>query len=208
MKKNQTIDFQSASRLATLISRSFAEDFFRLLVVYEDISASESASLLDLHIKTAQDFLEGLVEEGIAERREVSQGKRPHYRYKLINTEIKIKLHLNQLAEKFSVEEYKYLKIREKKNSRAIFTTGSGSNMISSITLIIGEGRKKKERKINITDRQGKFLFYLPFPNSKPEKIQSIFKKSGLEKKYLAEIFDIIDVLVEFDVIEALTIEN
>jgi len=204
MKKKQTIDFQSVSRLATLISRSFAEDFFRLLTVYEDISASESASLLDLHIKTAQDFLEGLVAEGIAEKKEVSQGKRPHYRYKLINTEINLKLNLNQFLEKTSLVEYKYLKIREKRNSRTIFTTGSGTDMISSITLITGEGRKKKERKINITDRQGKFLFYLPFPTSKHEEIKHIYKKSGLDRKFMPEILDLVDILLDFKVIEAL----
>ena len=204
MTKNSKMDFQSASRLATLISRSFAEDFFRLLVIYEDISASESASILDLHIKTAQDFLEGLVAEGVIERREVSQGKRPHNRYKMLDPRIEIKVNLKDIPDKPSSLNYSDLEIRERKNNRAVFTSGSGIDMISSITLITGEGRKKKEHKINITDRQGKFLFYLPFPNSKHEKIQHIYKKSGLDRKFLPEILDLIDILIDYKVIETL----
>ncbi len=203
MTKQQSMDYKSASRLATLISRSFAEEFFRLLMVYADISASESASLLDLHIKTAQDFLEGLTAERIIERKEVSQGKRPHYRYKLKDPKINIHINLHDILDKTNDRKYLNLEIRERKNNRAVFTISAGSDMISSITLITGEGRKKKERKINITDRQGRFLFYLPFPNSKHEKIQSIYEKSRLDRKYLPEIIDIIDVLIGFKVIEA-----
>lgn len=204
MTKKSSMDFQSASRLATLISRSFAEDFFRLLVIYEDISASESASILDLHIKTAQDFLEGLVSEGVVERKEVSQGKRPHYRYKMVDPKIDIRVNLNEIPKKEIVEDYRDLEIREMKNNRAVFTSGSGTDMISSITLITGEGRKKKERKINITDRQGKFLFYLPFPTSKHEKIKHIYKKSDLDRKFMSEILDLVDILLDYKVIEAL----
>lgn len=204
MTKNNKMDFQSASRLASLISKSFAEEFFRLLVIYEDISSSESASILDLHIKTAQDFLEGLVSEGVVERKEVSQGKRPHYRYKMIDPKIDIRVNLKEIPKKEIVEDFKDLEIREKKNNRAVFTSGSGTDMISSITLITGEGRRKKERKINITDRQGKFLFYLPFPTSKHEGIKHIYKKSGLDRKFMPEILDLVDILLGCKVIEAL----
>ncbi len=62
------MDFKTAAQLGTYLSKDYAREFFRLLVSYQDISASEAASRLGLHIKTAQDFLEGLTGIGILRR--------------------------------------------------------------------------------------------------------------------------------------------
>jgi hypothetical protein len=58
------MEFQEASKLSSFLAKDYAEAFFRLLVNYQDISASEAASRLNLHIRTAQDFLEGLTNLG------------------------------------------------------------------------------------------------------------------------------------------------
>ena len=65
------MDFKTVSRIATLLSKSFAEEMLKLLLIYQDISASQAASRLDLHIKTAQDFLDQLHELGIVDKTEV-----------------------------------------------------------------------------------------------------------------------------------------
>ena len=49
---------EEASKFGTYISKSFTKDMFRLLMNYRDISASEAASRLGIHIQTVQDFLE------------------------------------------------------------------------------------------------------------------------------------------------------
>ncbi len=54
------MDFGAARKLGACLSRDYAEGMFRLLVNYQDISASEAASRLGLHIRTAQDFLDTL----------------------------------------------------------------------------------------------------------------------------------------------------
>ena len=71
------MDFRTAARLGSLLAKDYAEDVFDLLVNYRAISASEVAARLTLHIKTAQDFLEGLTELGILSKDEVLEGKRP-----------------------------------------------------------------------------------------------------------------------------------
>ena len=48
------MNFDTARRLGACLSRDYAGDLFRLLVNYRDISASEAASRLNLHIRTAQ----------------------------------------------------------------------------------------------------------------------------------------------------------
>ena len=77
------MDFKTAARLGTYISKDYAEDVLRLLVNYTDISASEAASRLNLHIRTVQDFLEAMESLGIVKKEEVSEGKRPYFRYSL-----------------------------------------------------------------------------------------------------------------------------
>ena len=52
------MEYEKAARLGALLAKDYAEDLFKLLVNYQNISASEAASRLSLHIRTAQDFLD------------------------------------------------------------------------------------------------------------------------------------------------------
>lgn len=196
------MDFNQASNIASLLAKSFSKDFLRLLVTHKDISASEAASRLDLHIRTAQDFLEGLFSEGIVTRNEVIEGKRPYFRYSLLQRNIKIDLNLDEIHNYDPENSIKDHKIREKKNNGAIFSTPNNQDFISSITLFTGEGRRRKERKISLTKTQGRFLFHLPFPNSDHLGISGIMKKAGLQEDTLFEILDLIEELIHFGIIE------
>ena len=84
------MNYENAARLGAILSKDYAEDFFRLLVNYQDISASEAASRLSLHIRTAQDFLENLTELEVVKKTEVFEKKRPYFRYTLVQTKLKI----------------------------------------------------------------------------------------------------------------------
>ena len=67
------MDFKTAAKFGAYFSKDYAEEIFRLLVNYKDISASEAASRLNLHIQTAQDFLEAMTSLGIFSKKEVYQ---------------------------------------------------------------------------------------------------------------------------------------
>lgn len=197
------MDFQSLSKLASLLSKSFAKEFFRLLMTYKTISASESASRLNLHIKTAQDFLEGLEASGIVSKEEVVEKKRPYFRYTLIQEKIKIEFDLNRLIEKDKkTTDLDFIKIKEKKNANCVFKTSPKTGALSMVIFYSGEGRNRQERKINLTDNQGKFLFYLPFPTEEPQSIQSLFEKSNIDKSFQEEVLDIVYYLSEHGIIE------
>ncbi len=196
------MDFKTVTRISSLLSKSFAAEFMRLLVTYRDISASEAASRLNLHIKTAQDFLEELAALDIAEKKEVFERKRPYFRYTLKQTTLNIEVDFTAL---YNPEEETSLlenKIREKKNTGALFSTASSGSFFSAITIFTGEGRKRKERKISLTVSQGKFLYYLPFPNAAFETIKQVIKEAGVDNSFIPEILDIVKVLKTFDVIE------
>ncbi len=155
------MDFQTAARYASLLTKSYAEEIFALLVNYQAISASEVATRLDLHIKTAQDFLESLAELNVVSKEEVLEKKRPYYRYILQQDRIVIDIDLNQVKREPSPKRLSML-IREKENAGARFAVARSDDYITSVTIWTGNGRERAERKVKLTTLQGKFLFTCP----------------------------------------------
>jgi len=197
------VDFKQASKLGSCLSKDYAEDLFRLLVNYESISASEAASRLDIHIKTTQDYLEDLYSLEIVEKEEVYEGKRPYFRYRLKAREISMVIDLTALNLKEEISDSRLkVRIREMKNAKARFTTSRSNDYISNVVIWMGEGRDRTERKINLSIPQGRFLFHLPFPTAEPLSIMAIIKLAGIESVYIPEILDIVQLFIDFEVIE------
>lgn len=194
-------DFKTAATLGTYLAKDYAEDFFGLLVNYQDISASEAASRLGLHIQTAQDFLEALASLDILTKEEVYEKKRPYNRYTLNKQHISLDIDLTQIKRE-QPEGEQERRIREKRNSGANFTTARGNQSISSVTIWTGNGRDQKERKINLTQPQGRFLFHLPFPNAQPLSIAHIMKAADIDASFSPEILDLVELLEQYGVIE------
>ena len=199
-------DFTTAATLGAFLSKPYAEQVFELLANYRDLSASEVASRIRLHIRTAQDFLEGLAELDILKKTEVYEKKRPYYRYSLITDTIEFSLDLTKFKhEKAIKENEKY--IREANNTAARFITSRSDSYISSVVVWSGNGREQEERKINLTMPQGKFLYHLPFPNAPTKPISEIMEASEIEESLLPEIIDLVDLLISLNVLEEEQIE-
>lgn len=197
------MNFKEAAKLGSCLSKDYAEDLFRLLARYESISASEAASRLELHIKTAQDILEDLYSLKILDREEVYEGKRPYFRYRIIINEILIKIDLNELIiDDEAADSRLRIRIRERKNAGARFTTSRSNDYISNVVIWNGEGRSRTERKINLSIPQGRFLFHLPFPTAAPLSVSAIIEKARIDTANIPEIIDIVQVLIDFNVIE------
>ena len=196
------MDFKTASQLGSLISKDYAENFFKLLVIYQDISASEAASRLNLHISTAQDFLEGLNSQGIVSKKEVLEKKRPYFRYSLKKKALTITIDFAALYDKQAHQDRLKWPIREKKNSGAIFKKFSKSDYISAVHFFTGKGRTRIEKKINLTRNQGNFLLYLPFPTEPFLSVADIIKKAKIKESNVPEVLDIIAALLKHKIIE------
>ena len=194
------MDFKTASQLSSYIAKDYAEDFFGLLVNYQDISASEAASRLGLHIRTAQDFLDGLAELDILHKEEVYEKKRPYFRYSLKTQRISIEVDLASIQKEQTPEDLNR-RIREKANTGANFSLARGGEYISHVSFWTGDGRDRKEHKISLTTPQGKFLYQLPFPNTDFLEIAEIMKKAGVDDNYIPEILDIVDLLLKYGII-------
>jgi hypothetical protein len=120
----------------------------------------------------------------------------------LIKSKICIETDFSTLYDISGEKEKLKWKIREKNNAPIVFTPAASGQKISSVTIITGEGRKRKERKISVTEAQGKFLFYLPFPTEPHQDISTILEKAGLEKTCIPEILDILELLKKNKVID------
>lgn len=196
------MDFRTATQYASLLSKGYAEDVFTLLVNYQAISASEVATRLNLHIKTAQDFLESLEQLGIVSKEEVLEKKRPYYRYILQKSHILIDIDLMQVKQEPSHNSLS-LPVREKENAGARFTVARSDDYITSVTIWTGEGRDREERKIKLTTPQGQFLYHLPFPKAIPLTISQIMHKAGVDESLAPEILDLVQLLEKYTVIES-----
>lgn len=198
------MDFKEAAKLGSCLSKDYAEDMFRLLATYESISSSEAASRLNIHIKTTQDFLEDLYTLQIIGREEVYEGKRPYFRYRLKVKELLFKVDLTKLNLKGEIADSRFkMRIREMKNAGVRFTTSRSNDYISNVVIWMGEGRNRAERKINLSIPQGKFLFYLPFPTALPLSIEEIMKSAAVDIINFPEIIDIVQLLIDYGVIES-----
>ena len=197
------MDFASAAKYASLLSKDYAEAIFKLLVNYQAISASEVATRLNLHIKTAQDFLESLEQLGVLSKEEVLEKKRPYYRYVLKQTRLVIDIDLMQVKKEPSQNSLAE-RIREKENAGARFSVARSEDYITSVTIWTGNGREREERKIKLTPPQGRFLYHLPFPKAEPLTVDEIMQKANIDQSLAPEIIDLVQLLEKYNVIETL----
>ena len=195
------MDFKNAAILGTYISKDYAEDFFKLLVNYHDISASEAASRLGLHIQTAQDFLDAMASLDILEKVEVYEKKRPYFRYSLQTQRIQMEIDLTKIEKKRSAGDLDRY-IREKAYAGANFVLSREGKTISHVVAWSGSERDRKEHRISLTRSQGMFLYNLPFPNAEFLSIAEIMEKADVGTDLAPEILDIVELLVKYGVIE------
>jgi hypothetical protein len=170
--------------------------------MYQDVSASEAASRLGLHINTVQEFLEAMYESGYAQRQEVYEKKRPYFRYKLESEILKIEINLPALFGENKQSDATGLKIREKTNSFATFNRAKNNLYFSSVVIFVGTGRDRKDKRISLTNAQGAFLYNLPFPDAPFQTIAWIMKQAAIAPENMPEIMDIVNLLIEYEVIE------
>ena len=195
------MDFRKAAAISNFLSKDYAESIFKLLLAYQDISASEAASRLNLHIRTVQDFLETMATHEIIDREEVYEKKRPYNRYKLKKKKIEIVIDLDSAIESNLGSSTDY-KIKESRNTKAKFSTARNGEYFSSVSIWDGKGRIAKERKINLTKAQGRFLYFLPFPDAIPQTIEEIMNSGDVDPQNKSEIVDIVEELRKMKVIQ------
>lgn len=197
-------DFVSAARLGSCLAKAYAPDMFRLLATYRSLSASEAASRLDLHVQTAQTFLETLTSLGVLDKHESTDKTRPYFRYTLKVSRVTLEVDFSTLSRPGPPSSLSRL-IRERRSSGARFVPARGRNAISTVVAWVGTGRDRQERRINLTQAQGAFLFLLPFPSDEPRSVSDLLRDAAIDDAHTREVLDLIERLDSFGAIEART---
>ncbi|WP_319591297.1 hypothetical protein [uncultured Draconibacterium sp.] len=198
------MNFENAARFGTYISKNYSKDIFRLLNNYRDISASEAASRLGMHIQTVQDFMEAMADLGILSKKEVTERKRPYFRYTLEKQKIAFEIDLLEELGNAGESILEQSKIREKRNAGVRFSMARSGQYFSNLAIWVGKGRERSEKKINLTTAQGKFLYNLPFPDGEHLSLEEIRVKAGVEPEHMPEIKDLVEDLIQYKVIEVI----
>ncbi|MFH1198087.1 MAG: hypothetical protein V1720_20465 [bacterium] len=195
-------DFEKIKLFGSYISKEYSKELLRLLYLYKDISASEAASRVGMHIKTVQEFFDALSEVGLLDKKEAYEGKRPYFRYTLKSDNMKIQFNIAGLIADTDNHFGKELSVRERKNANVKFSIARNKLFFSGVSIWTGKGRDTVEKKISLTIPQGKFLFNLPFPNADFTSIHEIMRKAEVPDEHESEIIDIVKLLIEYKVIE------
>jgi len=95
-------------------------------------------------------------------------------------------------------------KIRETRNAGVRFSLALNGQYFSNLSIWVGKGRERSEKKINLTIAQGKFLYNLPFPDGEHLSLEEIRVKAGVEPEHLPEIKDLVEDLIQYKVIEVI----
>jgi transposase len=199
------MNFEQIKIFGTFISKDYSVDLLNLLLDYKSISSSEAASRIGLHIKTVQEFFEGMTEAGILEKEEVFEKKRPYFRYALKSRKFVFEFDFSTLQlDRKKNTSLSEMKIKEKRNSGLTFTAARDGDYLSSCSVMLGKGRDRKEKKINLTKSQGAFLYKLPFPDADPVKVNILIEEAGISKEYEQEIMNIVEYLNDLNAIELL----
>ncbi len=195
------MNLENAIDLCGYLGRDYSEDFFRLLVNYHDISATEAASWLGIQASAAGEFLDGLTRQGVVEKSTHAQGKADHSRYRLLQREIQLSIDLSS----------KYLcdlaigvdrSVRRRDSASSEFVLAKSGDRYLSVTIWKGMGRGRVKREIWLTPAQGNFLFYLPISQSDPVTIEEVMQRAEVGGEHETEILLIVDELAQMRVIE------
>lgn len=196
-------DFARAAELGSCLAKPYAAELFRLLASYRSLSASETADRLDLHVQTAQSFLETLAKLGIVDKVEATDKTRPYFRYSLKVQRVSIDLDFSSMGRWRAASDSLERVVRERRSAGARFVVPRGRTMVSSVVVWIGTGRDREERRLSLTQIQGAFLFRLPRPTEEPRQVAAIMADAGLDDSATHEILDLVDRLESIGVVEA-----
>ncbi|UCF07688.1 MAG: hypothetical protein JSW28_08610 [Thermoplasmata archaeon] len=172
------------------------------------VSASEAAREMGVHIATAQSYLESMKENKIIKAR-VRQGKSKLVEYSLHDKQMQVDLNLEKImSQKCEIARNKakdYF-VREKKKARVTYRWDEEQRKILEINFMEKSkafGRIGVSRTLQLSDVEGKFLWFLPQSTEKPKNVLKIAEKAELKRpEDLIQIIDLLEFLAEEKIIE------
>ena len=170
-------------------------------------TASEVAGVLGIHIATAQKYLEASEKAGILVSRDRPSKPRTAKEYSLVSPRISIEIDIEALAGAVEgagggTPDLGEIMVREKARSDVAYEWDDAGQRITAILFFRKGMRRRMERKVVLSQEEGRFLWNVPFQSESFRSVAEIMKNAGLE----GSSFRIMEMVRKFESLEIIIV--
>lgn len=177
-----------------LIKVIASEHFFDVMEYLQknpNTNASTIARALNIHIVTVQKILDTMDKYGLVQVGEKRGIGRPSKTYTYRGG--KLQIDLDRMLKEYGM---RYKKVRDRGTIDVSYSYDLDKEIVNAI--VIGG---KRGKKIRLDEKDGRFLWLVPPPDSKGEKIETLAIKAGLP---IVDAIRLIHEFIELNVLEVI----
>lgn len=183
-------------RLAQALGRPFAGEILASLYEKPYQSASDIARVLDIHVATAQKYLQELKECGVLGTRPRKGVSRPTEEYWVASPRISIDIDFDRLTTREDAEaRANQMFVREASGSTAVFESDPKGERITEVLLLEDGERRRIATRMPLGEAEGRFLYQVPPSGQAARSVLDIATRANLPKTSLADCLDLCERL-------------
>jgi hypothetical protein len=170
-------------RVAALLAREKTGEILARLRSRPYLAASELARLEDIHVATAQRYLQELVETDLVGVRVRKGNTRPTQEYWVREPRIRIDIDLEgtpALGEDELLEVAKRLGVRDAGNPQVVYDTHPQTKIIQGVLILSDRPPRLVSRRLAVSTNIGRFLSRLPGREDDPRGVWDVMTEAGL----------------------------
>lgn len=170
-------------RVAALLAREKTGEILARLRSRPYLAASELARLEDIHVATAQRYLQELLETDLVGARLRKGANRPTQEYWLREPRIRIDIDLEGMpgvAEEELLGTAKRLGVRDAGNAQVVYDTHPQTGVVQGILILSESPPRLVSRRMSVIPSVGRFLSRLPGRSEAPRHVWDVMQEAGL----------------------------
>lgn len=170
-------------RVAALLAREKTGEILARLRSRPYLAASELARLEDIHIATAQRYLQELLETDLVGVRRRSGANRPTQEYWLREPHIRIDIDLQGLpglSEDELLGVAKRLGVRDAGNTQIVYDAHPETGVVQGILVLSDKPPRLVSRRLGVASSVGRFLSRLPGRTEAHDRVWDVMQQAGL----------------------------
>lgn len=191
-----------------VLGKEFTMPIFENLYIRGWMTASEIARELSVHISTAQSYLESMAKKKLLKQR-LRHERKNLVEYSLINPSIDIRIDIGELIEKKAEAARKKAEnmyIKERSDDKISYEWDEVNRKILTINIMKKSKAQKRYEitsRIQLTDVEGRFLWFIPHPTESPENLGKIARDAGITNSFdFIKIVELVEMLAFEKIIE------
>jgi predicted transcriptional regulator len=184
-----------------ILGKELTIPIFENLYMKGWMTASEIARELSVHISTAQSYLESMTKNKLLKQR-LRHTRKNLVEYSLKNPAIDIKINVKRIISKkaeIARKRAQDMFIKEKSTELVSYEWDEINRKILTINIMKKSKSVKRVRiskSIQLSDTEGRFLWFIPHPTENPKNVIRIAEVAGITETFdLIKIVDLLEML-------------